>query len=114
MPMCGIAGLLAQCGAHIEPLHLAAMAEALRHRGPDDEGYVLADSDGSVVEAFRGVDAVAEFAGRLLPLAAAASVARYTRCLDHRPLATLDLSAARHRPLASPDAQLWLTSSGQI
>src|SRR5258708_24203097 len=103
MPMCGIAGLLAQCGAHIEPLHLAAMAEALRHRGPDDEGYVLADSDGSVVDACRWGDTVAEFAGRLRPLAAAASGGRYSRGLSHPRLAILDVSAAVHRHIESPD-----------
>jgi len=90
------------------------MAEALRHRGPDDEGYVLADSDGSVVEAFRGVDTVAEFAGRLRPLVAAASDARYSLGLAHRRLAILDVSAAGHGPMASPDGQLWLTYNGEI
>jgi asparagine synthase (glutamine-hydrolysing) len=113
--MCGIAGLLARGGARIEPLHLAAMADALRHRGPDDEGYVLADSDGSVVEAFRGGDTVPEIASRLRPLPmAAAAGAQYAVGLAHRRLSILDVSAAGHGPMASSDGRLWLTYNGEV
>jgi asparagine synthase (glutamine-hydrolysing) len=113
--MCGIAGLLARGGAFIEPLHLAAMAEALRHRGPDDEGYLLADSDGSLIEAFSGRDTVAEWASRLRPLPMATAMgARYAVGLAHRRLSILDVSAAGHGPMASPDRRLWLSYNGEV
>jgi asparagine synthase (glutamine-hydrolysing) len=36
--MCGIAGVLARDGAPVSPRLVAGMCEAMRHRGPDDEG----------------------------------------------------------------------------
>src|SRR5215468_1688921 len=36
--MCGIAGILAAPGARVDPGDPRAMAAALAHRGPDDEG----------------------------------------------------------------------------
>ena len=38
--MCGIAGVAAADSALLEPI--GAMTRALRHRGPDDEGYLVA------------------------------------------------------------------------
>ena len=40
--MCGIAGVAGRTPEALRPLK--AMTAALRHRGPDDEGYLLADS----------------------------------------------------------------------
>jgi asparagine synthase (glutamine-hydrolysing) len=39
--MCGIAGILALDGAPPRAAELAAMAAALRHRGPDSDGYAI-------------------------------------------------------------------------
>ena len=45
--MCGIAGLVDLSGRRsASPSVLRAMADAIRHRGPDDEGYFLADGIG--------------------------------------------------------------------
>ena len=48
--MCGIAGLLKPPGQTVRPEELAAMARALSHRGPDDEGFY---SDGNLGFAHR-------------------------------------------------------------
>ena len=37
--MCGLAGILDTRGAPLAPGALRAMADALRHRGPDSEGF---------------------------------------------------------------------------
>src|SRR5712691_8205986 len=37
--MCGIAGILRAGGAPVDADELRAMARALAHRGPDDEGF---------------------------------------------------------------------------
>ena len=39
--MCGIAGIVGTAQHHIERCVLQRMCDALRHRGPDDEGYYL-------------------------------------------------------------------------
>lgn len=48
--MCGIAGLLKAPGQTVRPEELTAMARALAHRGPDDEGFF---TDGRVGLAHR-------------------------------------------------------------
>jgi asparagine synthase (glutamine-hydrolysing) len=41
--MCGISGIYQPAGAPIEPETILAMTSAIRHRGPDDEGFYVAD-----------------------------------------------------------------------
>ncbi|MFL6247567.1 MAG: asparagine synthase (glutamine-hydrolyzing) [Thermoanaerobaculia bacterium] len=57
--MCGIAGVWTFAGANAESLRARAqsMADALRHRGPDDEG-VFVDGDAGVALGFRRLSIV--------------------------------------------------------
>jgi asparagine synthase (glutamine-hydrolysing) len=106
--MCGIAGLVGRLEPRA-PAILSRMTAALRHRGPDDEGYLLACA-GSV-HRFRGPDTVAEISDPPLP----ASVPDGTRvALGHRRLSILDLSAAGHGPMGTSDGRLWITYNGEI
>jgi asparagine synthase (glutamine-hydrolysing) len=106
--MCGIAGL----AGNLEPgtpAALARMTAALRHRGPDDEGYLLAG--GGTVHRFRGPDTVAGIADPPLPSSAPAG----TRvAFGHRRLAILDLTAGGHGPMGTADGRLWITYNGEI
>src|SRR5919206_2730254 len=101
--MCGIAGAFSIDGAGVDPGQLRAMAEALRHRGPDDEGYLLVDRSGLVQER-RGPDTVLE-RGVGLRHVCQESETRYMLGLAHRRLSIIDVSAAGHQPMASPDGR---------
>lgn len=81
--MCGIAGIILSESAPVdlEPA-LLRMRDAIRHRGPDDNGVVL----------------LPEVAGGLVN----------TR------LAILDLSAAGHQPMSTPDGRFFITFNGEI
>jgi asparagine synthase (glutamine-hydrolysing) len=107
--MCGIAGVVARSGGGLAPIR--AMTEALRHRGPDDEGYLLADSRGGGLCAYAGPDTVGGL--RLPPLPAHPPEAMDV-ALGHRRLAILDLSPAGHGPMASADGRLWITYNGEV
>ena len=54
--MCGIAGVVGRAPETLRPLR--AMTAALRHRGPDDEGYLLADSRSGRAVSYGGADTV--------------------------------------------------------
>src|SRR5919204_3602137 len=110
--MCGIAGALSIDGGGVDPSHLRAMADVLWHRGPDDEGYLLVDHSG-FVEQRRGSDTVLE-RGLGLRHVSEVSDTRYLLGLAHRRLSIIDVSAAGHQPMASPDGRLWLVYNGEV
>src|SRR5262245_28786797 len=58
--MCGIAGIVSADGAPVDRELLARMNEAIRHRGPDDDGFYFSDGVGlamrrlSIIDLARG------------------------------------------------------------
>jgi len=106
--MCGIGGIVAREG--VAPQRLHAISESIRHRGPDDEGYVSLRRDGSF-EAFRGDGTVEELGG--MPHWSTAN-SELTLALCHRRLSIIDLSAAGHQPMLSDDGNLALVFNGEI
>lgn len=83
--MCGIAGILTtRADLDLEPI-LLNMRDALRHRGPDDEG----------------VEQVSLPNGCRLGLA-------------HTRLAILDLSPAGHQPMNDPESGSWIVYNGEV
>jgi len=109
--MCGIAG--AAWTAAAEPLDeavLRRMTDALRHRGPDDEGFF----DFAQCRASAGISPHAN-AGAAMPTE---TVSRSPEsgpgaALGHRRLSIIDL-AAGHQPLANEDGQIWIVFNGEI
>ena len=82
--MCGIAGWIASTSL-VREADLRRMIDVIRHRGPDDEGFFVADVS-------RGRDRVA---------------------LGHCRLAIIDLAGGR-QPMASADGAQVLTFNGEI
>lgn len=96
--MCGISALIGGT-ANATAQRIVAMTNLARHRGPDDEGYVLFAGAGLEPR---------EFAGHAPPAADARVL------LGHRRLSIVDLSAAGHQPMASTDRKTWITYNGEI
>jgi asparagine synthase (glutamine-hydrolysing) len=110
--VCGIAGFwhLAgpRPGAHRA---IAAMTRTLRHRGPDDEGYLLVESRAGRCRALRGSETVPEVA---LPDIEAAAVAEPDLALGFRRLSIIDRSPAGHQPMANARGSLWIVYNGEV
>ncbi len=118
--MCGICGILAR-GDRPESVlpPLRRMTDTLRHRGPDDEGYLLAYPTGEPARAYGG-DTTAPRAPEAEPLGhphqhvaqVDGSAARLA--LGHRRLSILDLSPLGHQPMCTPDRRYWIVYNGEI
>lgn len=82
--MCGIAGVLAGAGIHLDsPQAIArSMADAITHRGPDDAG-AWADGEAGIA-------------------------------LGHRRLSIIDLSPAGHQPMQSASGRFVIAFNGEI
>lgn len=107
--MCGIAGIVSDRAEDLSPIE--AMCSALRHRGPDDEGYLVASVAVGKCRAYAGADTVASLA---LPRLTRSAFDGAQLALGHRRLSILDLSPAGHGPMASADGSAWVTYNGEI
>jgi len=106
--VCAIAGVAAPSPAELRPVR--AMLSALRHRGPDDEGYLVAHSSRGYARAFAGADTAPGLELPHLP----ELVPDADLVLGHRRLAIIDVSPGGHGPMASADGRSWITYNGEI
>lgn len=116
--MCGIAGIVNLKGAIDNlPHYVKTMTNALRHRGPDGEGFLLLRGD-EIISAF-GNDTPKNIIVSDYPYSP-------TLCLDdihqsecflalgHRRLSVIDTSAAGHQPMCDTEKKVWLIFNGEI
>lgn len=95
--MCGIAGLVSSTPVPFAPERLRGLLAQFAHRGPDDQGWLSLQKDGSVE---RGRDAGVALCPRALLL--------------HRRLSILDLSECGWQPMSTPDGRYHLVYNGEI
>jgi asparagine synthase (glutamine-hydrolysing) len=109
--MCGILGLVARDRLPLSGRELRVALDSIRHRGPDDEGYLLYGADGSEALALGGAETAA---GLDLPDIATADLSRFRCALGQRRLSIIDLSVAGHQPMCTHDRRYWVTYNGEI
>lgn len=112
--MCGIAGFIDLNGDGISPALLKRMTDVIRHRGPDDEGYVLIDPRTGRHQAYAGSDSPKELRDAL-PLFQPDGQSPSTAIgLSHRRFSIIDLSAAGHQPFFDVDRSCCVVFNGEI
>jgi asparagine synthase (glutamine-hydrolysing) len=105
--MCGIAGF-GGIGVQVEPQWIRTMTDTLRHRGPDDEGYLALKF--SPQRAFHLIGKDSKVPGQ--------SIETFKQpvqfFLGHRRLSILDPTPAGHQPMSNKDENIWLIYNGEI
>lgn len=108
--MCGIAGVVnfqqKSVGKDIRP-----MLSKLRHRGPDDEGYLLGNTtNGEYVNC----SGPATVPGIRLPALEKYVGEAHNLAFGHRRLSIIDLSNAGHGPMGYSQGELWISYNGEV
>lgn len=112
-PVCGIAGFAPHVGAVLSPSALERMLDAVRPRGPDDEGIcVISRQDGVAVHC-RTARTLPVLAARL-PTVATALLPGHDLALVNTRYAILDVGPGSHQPFASRDGSVVAVVNGEI
>lgn len=115
--MCGIAALFDPAGA-LHPAWARTMGDAVRHRGPDGEGYAMFAGADLAATPFAGPDTPPECYAQQHPyLPRADQPLPEQDCmalLAHRRLAIVDLSAAGHQPMSYAKGRYWIAYNGEV
>jgi len=108
--MCGIVGICNLDGSFNSEYakYVKKMADALQHRGPDDEGFLAVNSAEREIDLLRGGEDKAEW-GEISHFNKPADL-----FLGHRRLSIIDLSAAGHQPMGNEDRSVWVVHNGEI
>lgn len=109
--MCGIFGVWHLDGEPVDLAMVRAATNRIRHRGPDDEGYLLINTQSGHVVSCSGDDTDVALD---LPLIDVFYGQPFDLALGFRRLAILDLSPAGHQPMASADGRCWIAYNGEI
>lgn len=108
--MCGIFGFWQFDDNLIDPSVVHQATTLLRHRGPDDEGYLLITPEGQPT--LWGGDQTPEELH--LPHISEATSPSVCLAFGHRRLSILDLSPSGHQPMSYGDGRFWITYNGEV
>ena len=109
--MCGIFGILNLNGASVDVSLVAEAANAQRHRGPDDEGYVLINTRTETARACGGPETDPRLT---LPPVINFRSEQFDLAFAFRRLSIQDLSPSGHQPMKSCDGRYWIVFNGEI
>ena len=106
--MCGITGYISS-SAHILVSDFYRAHRLIRHRGPDDEGFVMLNQ-GRQFHSYRGDETIDHF--RKLPHLLTESTTNFI--FGHRRLSILDITSKGHQPFLSDDGNYVITYNGEV
>ena len=107
--MCGISGYL-DFDNYVNINTLRHMTDIIRHRGPDDEGYIFFDDE-------KGVSACGDESTKACNISLHINDItdhRFFLGFGHRRLSIIDLSPAGHQPMQLESKEIYITYNGEI
>lgn len=108
--MCGICGIISFQN-NINTGQLLKMTRVLRHRGPDDEGFILWDTEKNIIKTFHHDETIDSIKSRTPRLS---NNFNANLGFGFRRLSILDLSENGHQPMQFEEAGLWIVFNGEI
>jgi len=115
--MCGIAGIVNKKGTGLLLPHLIKqMTGSIKHRGPDDEGFVLINKDKCQTAGSGDTQNSAWNASFVYcPVKHIDQVDEdFTLALGHRRLSIIDLTEAGHQPMCDSTRKIWVVCNGEM
>ena len=110
--MCGILGIYSKDSGFDNSV-IAGANKLLRHRGPDDEGFVFINSVPNAFTPFSGDDSIEEVRNKYKNIYGRdANSGNLVLC--HRRLSIIDLSPNGHQPMTDDEMKLSITFNGEI
>ena len=109
--MCGINGIITD-DIRIKK-KILLLNDLLSHRGPDDEGYVLINTNSGHFDAYSG-DSSVSFIKEKYPHISTADFENRNLIFGHRRLSIIDLSERGHGPMSDKSGKIWITYNGEI
>lgn len=109
--MCGIFGIWNIHKQSVDMGFLLDSLNSIRHRGPDDEGYLLINSYTQDVASCLGPESAAHVR---LPRIEDVFNPQFDIAFGFRRLSILDLSPSGHQPMSNSDGSLWIVFNGEI
>jgi asparagine synthase (glutamine-hydrolysing) len=107
--VCGIIGIVSNKGLTSNIFKNAL--NKLKHRGPDDEGYLL--YNGKDILQCSGSDTVEPLKQQFIPIEEISNFKPFL-FFGHRRLSIIDLSPAGHQPMKYNSDNLWIVYNGEI
>lgn len=108
--MCGICGIINTKNS-IETDQLLSMTRVLRHRGPDDEGFLLSNTTKSEANSYHHDETIDSIKNKTPRLENNFDA---NLGLGFRRLSIIDLSEKGHQPMQFEEAGLWIVFNGEI
>lgn len=98
----------------VDTKDLAAMSSIIKHRGPDDEGFVLINSKTNHFSSFSDYSSTDYIQSKLPRLVPSSNLNRANIGLGHVRFSIIDLSHAGHQPFFSRDKSCCVVFNGEI
>lgn len=116
--MCGIAGIINFSGKIDNiPRYISIMADTLRHRGPDGDGFLIVNDCETICAHGKDTpESVLVSSVNYAPTMPVMNVSseNIQFALGHRRLSIIDTSPAGHQPMCDAEKKIWIIFNGEI
>jgi len=103
--MCGIFGIISN--KEINTNKLKSVSKTISHRGPDDEGYLLFNTNNQRYQQLSRDNTIKE-----MSFAQLGEGKGFNSAFLHRRLSIIDLSPTGHQPMRYGNGNLWIILNG--